>query len=147
MLRVCLLSAVPETSCDAEDCSLLLYMGFSGDDRDNVAFQTGYQISQVNQYSVSTLYNSIVQQVCPQSLCHKLSLHTIYSCLRYQCAWAHAVDTTGVICECVQIHILSGMHTEFPTAYGAQVSNVLNNAQTGYVGGEAPPASASGDAA
>ena len=46
MLRVCLLSAVLETSCDAGDCSLLLYMGFSGDDRDNVAFQTGYQISQ-----------------------------------------------------------------------------------------------------
>ena len=84
MLRVCLLSAVPETSCDAEDCSLLLYTGFSGDDRDNVAFQTGYQISQVNQYSVSTLYNSIVQQVCPQSSCHKLSLHTMHSRLESQ---------------------------------------------------------------
>ena len=67
MPRVCLWSAVSETSCDTEDCSLVLYMGFSGDDRDKVAFQTGYQISQVNQYAVSTLYNSIVQQVCSQS--------------------------------------------------------------------------------
>ena len=79
MLRVCLLSVVPETSCDTEDCSLVLYMGFSGDDRDNVAFQTGYQISQVNQYSVSTLYNSIVQQVCPQSSCHTSSSCTMHS--------------------------------------------------------------------
>ena len=45
------------------DCSLSLYMGFSGDDRNSVAFQTGYEISQVNQYSVSTLYNNIVEQV------------------------------------------------------------------------------------
>ena len=72
-LRVCFLDAVPETSCDTEDCSLILYMGFSGNDRDGVAFQTGYQITQVNQYSVSTLYNSIVQQVCSQSSCYELS--------------------------------------------------------------------------
>ena len=147
MLRVCLLSAVPETSCDAGDCSLLLYMGFSGDDRDNVAFQTGYQISQVNQYSVSTLYNSIVQQVCPQSPCQRSSLHTMHSRLKSRCARKHAVGTTGVRCECVKLCILSGLHTESPMAYGVQVSNVLNNAQTGYIGGEAPPTSASGDAA
>ena len=119
MLRVCLLSAVLETSCDAGDCSLLLYMGFSGDDRDNVAFQTGYQISQVNQYSR----------------------------LESWCARKHAVGTTGVRWECVKLCILSGLHTEFPMAYGVQVSNVLNNAQTGYIGGEAPPTSASGDVA
>lgn len=83
------LPAVPEASCGIQDCSLAVYMGFSGSDRNSVAFQTGYQISQVNQYAVSTLYNSIVQQV----------------------------------------------------------SNVLSNAQTGYIGGAASQTSASGDAA
>ena len=55
--------AVPEADCGMDDCSLALYMGFVGDDRNSNAFQTGYQISQVNQYAVSTLYNNIVQQV------------------------------------------------------------------------------------
>ena len=55
--------AVPEADCSTEDCSLALYMGFVGDDRNGNAFQTGYQISQVNQFAVSTLYNNIVQQV------------------------------------------------------------------------------------
>ena len=55
--------AVPEADCSTEDCSLALYMGSVGDDRNGNAFQTGYQISQVNQYAVSTLYNNIVQQV------------------------------------------------------------------------------------
>lgn len=56
-------NAVLEADCSTEDCSLALYMGFSGDDKNSVAFQTGHQISQVNQYAVSTLYNNIVQQV------------------------------------------------------------------------------------
>ena len=56
-------AAVPEADCGTEDCSLAVYMGFAGADKNRVAFQTGYQISQVNQYAVSTLYNSIVQQV------------------------------------------------------------------------------------
>ncbi|CAL5229123.1 g12388 [Coccomyxa viridis] len=54
---------VPEADCGTDDFSLALYMGFVGDDRNSNAFQTGYQISQVNQYAVSTLYNNIVQQV------------------------------------------------------------------------------------
>ncbi len=60
--------AVPEADCSTEDCSLALYMGFVGDDRNSNAFQTGYQISQVNQYAVSTLYNNIVQQVSSLSI-------------------------------------------------------------------------------
>lgn len=47
----------------AEDCSLSVYMGFTGEDRYGVAFQTGTQIHRINQYAVSSLYNSFLQQV------------------------------------------------------------------------------------
>ena len=70
------MNAVPEAECTTLDCSLSLYMGFSGDDKNSVAFQTGYEISQVNQYSVSTLYNNIVEQVLLSARlwCHSVCL-------------------------------------------------------------------------
>ncbi|CAL8464782.1 g4317 [Coccomyxa elongata] len=55
--------AATDEACLTEDCSLSVYMGFTGDDRNGVVFQTGTQIHRINQYAVSSLYNSIVQQV------------------------------------------------------------------------------------
>ncbi|KAK9917440.1 hypothetical protein WJX75_004387 [Coccomyxa subellipsoidea] len=55
--------ATADETCMAEDCSLSVYMGFTGEDRYGVAFQTGTQIHRINQYAVSSLYNSFLQQV------------------------------------------------------------------------------------
>lgn len=56
-------NAASETACQKADCSLMVYMGFTGEDLHGVAFQTGFQIQQVNQYSVSSLFDNIYQQV------------------------------------------------------------------------------------
>jgi hypothetical protein len=55
--------AVSEQDCASQDCSLTVYTGFTGEDRNGVAFLTGYEIQRINQYSVSTLFNSVYQQV------------------------------------------------------------------------------------
>ncbi|EIE22879.1 hypothetical protein COCSUDRAFT_42464 [Coccomyxa subellipsoidea C-169] len=55
--------AATDEECVTDDCSLSIYMGFTGEDRHGVAFQTGSQIHRINQYAVSSLYNSFLQQV------------------------------------------------------------------------------------
>lgn len=60
---LCVYSAATDEACASEDCSLSVYMGFTGDDRNGVAFQTGFQIHRINQYAISTIFNSIQQQV------------------------------------------------------------------------------------
>lgn len=57
------LRAASDEDCAGQDCSLTVFVGFTGSDRNGVALQTGSQINRLNQYSVSSLYNSVVSQV------------------------------------------------------------------------------------
>ena len=52
------------------DCSLQLYVGFNGDDKNSVTFNSGWMIARINQFSVATLYNNALQAVrfCAQLL-------------------------------------------------------------------------------
>ena len=59
----CGLHAASEEECATQDCSLTIFVGFAGSDRNGVALQTGSQISRLNQYSVASLYNNVVAQV------------------------------------------------------------------------------------
>ncbi len=45
------------------DCSLQLYVGFNGDDKNSVTFNSGWMIARINQFSVATLYNNALQAV------------------------------------------------------------------------------------
>ena len=52
------------------DCSLQLYVGFSGDDKNSVTFNSGWMLERINAFSVATLYNNALQAVrfCAQLL-------------------------------------------------------------------------------
>ena len=45
------------------DCSLQLYVGFSGDDKNSVTFNSGWMLQRINAFSVATLYNNALQAV------------------------------------------------------------------------------------
>ena len=45
------------------DCSLQLYVGFNGNDKNSVTFNSGWMIARINQFSVATLYNNALQAV------------------------------------------------------------------------------------
>ena len=70
------LHAASDEDCAGQDCSLTLFVGFTGSDRNGIALQTGSQINRLNQYSVSSLYNSVVSQV--------------WHCMSPRCVQGHA---------------------------------------------------------
>ena len=56
------------------DCSLQLYVGFSGDDKNSVTFNSGWMLQRINAFSVATLYNNALQAVrCSAQLLLKAS--------------------------------------------------------------------------
>ena len=57
----------PNDFCSSTDCSLSLYVGFIGEDRYAVTFNTGSELSRLNQYSVTSLFDNTKQQVRERS--------------------------------------------------------------------------------
>ena len=56
--------AVPISDCTTYgNCTLAMYMGFSGADRHGTTLNTASQIHQINQYSATTLYYKLTSSV------------------------------------------------------------------------------------
>ena len=49
------------------DCSLQTYVGASGDDRNGIAFNSGWMIQEINRFSVLSLYDNSKEDVSCQS--------------------------------------------------------------------------------
>ncbi len=49
----------------ADPCTPALYMGFTGSDVNQRTFQSGYQISRVDQFSLIHYYQLAAAKVCP----------------------------------------------------------------------------------
>ncbi len=89
-------------------------MGFTGDDRNGVVFQTGTQIHRINQYAVSSLYNSIVQQVMRP-------LSNLTACLNH--TWVVCIVRSCILPRCTCLNP-SAMNNAFKKAE----SNLMNAA-------------------
>ena len=59
------------------DCSLQVYVGASGDDKNGIAFNSGWMIQEINRFSVYSLYDNSKQDVSPH-IVH--SVHLIFCC-------------------------------------------------------------------
>ena len=60
------MAAVLSSVCRANstDCSFHLYVGFSGSDRWGSTFNSNFQLTRVNQYSITSLYDKTTSTVC-----------------------------------------------------------------------------------
>ena len=55
---------VAEASCNGtEDCSNNIYLGFSGDDKYGQVFNSGYQITRINEFAIESFYDAAKAQV------------------------------------------------------------------------------------
>lgn len=58
------------------DCSLQTYVGASGDDRNGIAFNSGWMIQEINRFSVLSLYDNSKEDVS----CHSFALMVCKAC-------------------------------------------------------------------
>ena len=68
-LSVCVWSTAVASTCgvNGTDCSLQTYVGASGDDRNGIAFNSGWMIQEINRFSVLSLYDNSKEDVSCQS--------------------------------------------------------------------------------
>ena len=66
---VCVWSTAVASTCgvNGTDCSLQTYVGASGDDRNGIAFNSGWMIQEINRFSVLSLYDNSKEDVSCQS--------------------------------------------------------------------------------
>lgn len=65
----CVWSTAVASTCgvNGTDCSLQTYVGASGDDRNGIAFNSGWMIQEINRFSVLSLYDNSKEDVSCQS--------------------------------------------------------------------------------
>ena len=74
VLKVVCCAAVASTcGINGTDCSLQVYVGASGNDKNGIAFSSGWMIQEINRFSVYSLYDNSKQDVSPHSLICALS--------------------------------------------------------------------------
>ena len=57
------------TTCPANNCTTTVYVGFRGSDKAGRTMNSGYQIQQINQYSISSVFWSLLDKVRRASAC------------------------------------------------------------------------------
>ena len=94
--------AVPLADCAAYgNCTLAVYMGFSGSDQHGTTLNTASQIHQINQYSASTLYYRFTNSVrSPAQHCRGLLLLLSPSAVLLQTALHCTGSAMAYTCEC-----------------------------------------------
>ena len=123
--------AVPIATCNMNNnCTLAVYTGFSGSDKHGTTLSTATQIHQINQYSASTLYYNIKNNVRspPVAVQGRRQPPTI--------------TKRELVCVCSQV-----LPACLTTCLLLQVANILNNAQSGTLGGSTAPSSTTGGVA
>ena len=62
---VCCAAVATTCGVNGTDCSLQVYVGASGNDKNGIAFNSGWMIQEINRFSVYSLYDNSKQDVSP----------------------------------------------------------------------------------
>lgn len=104
---VCVCYAAVASSCgvNGTDCSLQVYVGASGNDRNGIAFNSGWMIQEINRFSVFSLYDNAKQNV---------SLHAV-NCARFRVLWCLPLaNGTALASTSVSERAMKETHTGCP---------------------------------
>lgn len=85
-MGLCYAAVASSCGVNGTDCSLQVYMGASGNDRNGIAFNSGWMIQEINRFSVFSLYDNAKQNV---------SLHVVNCALLHVVCSLHLANGTG----------------------------------------------------
>lgn len=140
---------MPLADCSTSgNCTLAVYMGFSGADRHGTTLNTASQIHQINQYSATTLYYRLTNSVCTPGAGTRLILQDIVAVisapqqLMRHCSMMLPTITNASSCQ-TECTVKPPDHDQGC----AQVSNILNGASSTTLGSSNTAVDSSGSVA